>query len=86
MTLRDALLNYAALVALLALTVASTFVPMGVGNTLINLVVAAAKAGLIGVVFMHLRRSSILISLTVAALGLWLLILFGVTLIDYVTR
>jgi cytochrome c oxidase subunit 4 len=86
MTLRDAIFTYAALMALLAITVASTFVPMGVGNSLVNLAVAGAKAALIGLVFMHLRRSGILISLTVAALGFWLLILFGVTLVDYVTR
>jgi cytochrome c oxidase subunit 4 len=86
MTQRTALLTYAALIGLLALTVGSTFVPLGVGNSLINLAVALAKAALIGVVFMHLRRSSILISLTVAALGFWLLLLFGVTLVDYFTR
>ncbi len=86
MTLREAILTYAALMALLAITVASTFVPMGLGNSLVNLAVAGAKAALIGIVFMHLRRSNILISLTVAALGFWLLILFGVTLVDYFTR
>ncbi|MBN9305547.1 MAG: hypothetical protein BGO82_03550 [Devosia sp. 67-54] len=86
MTIRAALLTYVGLLLLLALTVASTFVPLGAGNSLINLAVAVAKAALIGMVFMHLRRSGLLVSLTVAVLLFWICLMYGLTLNDYFTR
>jgi len=86
MTIRAAILTYLGLMALLAITVASTFVPLGIGNSLINLAVAAAKAALIGVVFMHLRRSGMLVSLTVVVLLFWIAMMYGMTLNDYLTR
>ena len=86
MTLRAATLTYLALLALLAITVGSTFLPLGPGNALINLGVALAKAALIGAVFMHLRRSGPLIVLSIAVLIFWLCLLYGLTLNDYATR
>ena len=74
------------LLALLALTVASTMVPLGPWNTALNLGFAAGKAVIIGLVFMHLRRSGILVSLTVLALALWLAILILLTLLDVLNR
>jgi len=86
MTLRAATLTYLALLALLAITVGSTFVPLGAGNSLVNLGVALAKAALIGALFMHLRRSGPLIILSVAVLIFGLCLLYGLTLNDYRTR
>jgi cytochrome c oxidase subunit IV len=86
MTLRAAILTYVALMVLLAITVASTFVPLGVGNSLINLVVALAKAVLIGLVFMHLRRAAPLVVLCVVVLVLWIGLMYGLTFNDYATR
>jgi cytochrome c oxidase subunit 4 len=86
MTIRSAVATYLALMTLLAITVGSTFVPLGIGNSLINLVVAAAKAVLIGIMFMHLRRSGRLIVLCVGALVCGLLLLYGLSLNDYATR
>lgn len=86
MTVRLAVFVYFGLMGLLVLTVVSSAIPLGPGNTVLNLVIAAAKAGLIGLFYMHLRRSGMLISLVVAALGFWLLILFGMTLVDFVSR
>jgi cytochrome c oxidase subunit 4 len=86
MTIREASLTYIALMVLLAITVGSTFLSLGPANSLINFGVAIAKAALIGLVFMHLRRSGLLISLTVAAVLFWLMILFGMALIDFVSR
>jgi cytochrome c oxidase subunit 4 len=86
MTVREASLTYIALMVLLAITVGSSFFSLGPGNGLINFGVALAKAMLIGLVFMHLRRSGLLISLTVAAALFWLAILFGMALIDFVSR
>jgi cytochrome c oxidase subunit 4 len=86
MTVREATLTYVALMMLLAITVGSSFFSLGAGNGFINFGVALAKAGLIGLVFMHLRQSGLLVSLTVGTVLFWLLILFGMALIDFVSR
>jgi cytochrome c oxidase subunit 4 len=86
MTVRLAIAAWLGLLALLALTVGSTFLPLGAWNTVLNLAFAAGKAAIIGLIFMHLRRSGILVSLTVAALGLWLGILMLMTMVDMLNR
>ena len=86
MTIRAAILTYFGLMALLAITVASTFVPLGAGNSLVNLAVAVAKAALIGAMFMHLRRSGVLVSLAAVVLLFWIAMMYGMTLNDYLTR
>jgi cytochrome c oxidase subunit 4 len=86
MTIRSALLTYVALLALVAFTVGSTFIPLGVGNSLINLGIAVLKAGLIGIVFMHLRKAAPLVALSVVVLLFWLVVMYGLTLNDYWTR
>ena len=86
MTVHGAILSYIGLMVLLTITVLSTFIPLGVGNSLIIQGVAVAKAALIGAVFMHLRRSGILVSLTVVVLLLWIALMYGLTLNDYMTR
>lgn len=77
---RKLVLAYAGLLVLLALTVGSSFIDMGGFNATLNLAIAAAKAAIIAMVFMHLATSDTLPRLVVAAAGLWLLILFGLTL------
>ena len=69
------------LLALLALTVSSSFVHPGVLNSVINLAIAAAKAAIIATLFMQLSSEGVLPRLAVAATGVWLAILFGLTLI-----
>lgn len=80
--IRKLALAYLALIALLALTVASSFIDLGGFNSALNLAIAAAKAGIIAFVFMHLAATEPLPRLAVAAAGLWLAILFGLTLAD----
>lgn len=86
MTLRAATLTYLVLLALLAITVGSTFLPLGSGNSLVNLGAAVAKAALIGALFMHLRRSGPLIIICIVVMIFWLCLLYGLTLNDYATR
>jgi cytochrome c oxidase subunit 4 len=78
--IRKLALAYVALMALLALTVGSSFIDLGGFNAALNLAIAAAKAGIIAVLFMHLAETEPLPRLAVAAAGLWLAILFGLTL------
>ncbi len=79
--IRRLALAYIGLLALLALTVASSFVDLGGFNAALNLAIAAAKAGVIAVLFMHLAETEPLPRLALAAAGLWLAILFGLTLV-----
>ncbi|TPM34636.1 cytochrome C oxidase subunit IV family protein [Mesorhizobium sp. B2-3-4] len=72
---------YLVLLALLALTVGSSSFDLGGFNSALNLVIAAAKAAIIATMFMQLSSGGILPRLAVAATGLWLAILFGLTLI-----
>jgi cytochrome c oxidase subunit 4 len=78
--IRKLALAYAALLLLLALTVGSSFADLGGLNSGLNLVIATAKAMIVAVLFMHLATAGTLPRLAVAAAGLWLAILFGLTL------
>jgi cytochrome c oxidase subunit 4 len=75
-----------ALMLLLATTVIVTFLPWGAIKPVINLVVAAAKAGLILWVFMHLREQPGLNRVVAVAAAAWLMILIAMTCIDVATR
>jgi cytochrome c oxidase subunit IV len=70
------------------LTAFLSTVPMGRDlNTLIALIIAAIKATLVLLFFMHLKYESYVISTVVFVAGLfWLLIFFGLTIIDYASR
>ncbi|ESW85170.1 MULTISPECIES: cytochrome C oxidase subunit IV family protein [unclassified Mesorhizobium] len=78
---RKLTLAYIGLLALLALTVGSSFLALGGFNSALNLVIAAAKTAVIAILFMHLASDGVLPRLAVAAAGFWLMILFGLTLI-----
>lgn len=77
---------YVALLILLAATVAATFLPLGSFHTLISVVIAIAKAVLVLMFFMHLRVTSGRTILFIGGGVLLLLILMGLTTIDYLTR
>lgn len=77
---------YLGLLVLLGLTVSLAFVPLGIGNLAVALGIAFVKAGLIAIFFMHLRRDSGLVRLVAIAGLLWLSLLFGLSLADYLTR
>ncbi len=76
------------LMFLMVITVVLSRVPMpGPLNTLIALAIAACKATLVLMFFMHLKFENYVISAVVFVAGLfWLLIFFGLTLTDYLSR
>ena len=78
--------TYIALMALLVLTIASTSIELGAFNLLANLGIAAAKALLIVLFFMHLWESSTLIRLFAVGSFFWIFIMFGLSLGDYSSR
>lgn len=75
-------LVWAALAALLSLTVALTFAPIGAWRLPASLAIAAAKAGLIVWVFMELRRESGLTRLAALTGLMFLALLIGLAGLD----
>jgi cytochrome c oxidase subunit 4 len=82
------LLVFVALMALMILTAFLSTVAMGRElNTIVALVIAAIKATLVLLFFMHLKYESYVLSSVVFVAGLfWLVIFFGLTLVDYLSR
>src|SRR5919108_3655638 len=68
------------------LTVLVAFYDLGVMNNIVMLTIACVKALLVILFFMHVRWSTRLTWLVVAAGFFWLLIMFGITMSDYMTR
>ena len=77
---------FAALIVGTALTVAAAFVDMGALNNVVMLGIAMAKALLVILFFMHVRWGTRLTWVVAASGFFWLLILFGLTMQDYLTR
>ncbi len=69
-----------------ALTVAVTYVDLGVLNLAVALAIAVAKAMLVILFFMHLKYSPKLIKVTFGAAFFFFLIMIIHTLSDYLTR
>ncbi len=77
---------YAALLILLVVTVAAAFVHLGPITILVAMAIAAVKATLVALYFMHIRGSSPLTKLFSVAGLAWLVILFALTFSDYISR
>lgn len=77
---------FAALMAFTAVTLGVAFVDLGWANDVAALGIATAKATLVALYFMHVRFEGRLTGLVIGAGLLWLLILIGLTLADYLTR
>ena len=84
--LRRSLLVWAALMPLVALTLWLAYVPMGRWNTPVSIAIAAAKALLIALFFMNLRRPDPLLRLAGGASLLWIAFMFALTFADLLTR
>jgi cytochrome c oxidase subunit 4 len=77
---------WAILLLLLALTVGVAYLRLGFFNPAAALIIAAVKAGIIILYFMHVRYSRPLVWVFVGSGFVWLAILFIYTLSDYLTR
>ena len=83
---RSYVLTWLALLALLALTTASAFFPLGGLNVTVNLCIALVKALLVVIVFMHVRRGTPMVRVFAGAGVLWLCVLAGLSLTDFAAR
>jgi cytochrome c oxidase subunit IV len=79
-------LVFAALMVGTALTVGVAFIDLGALNNVLMLGIAITKGLLVVLFFMHVRWSTRLTWLVVASGFFWLLILFGLTMTDYLSR
>ena len=77
---------FVALLVLTAATVAVAYFDLGLFNTPVALGVAFFKASLVVIYFMGLRYNTPLTKTVALAGFFWLIILFGITLSDYLTR
>jgi cytochrome c oxidase subunit 4 len=79
-------LTWVALMVLLALTCASSYIPMGPWNSVVNIGISCAKGLLIAIFFMHLRHAGALLRIVAVTGLIWLGILFGLSWSDFGTR
>ncbi len=84
--LRRAGLVWIALMVLLAITCASAFVPMGVWNGVVNMGVAAVKALLVALFFMHLADGPRVHRAVIVAALFTLALLLSLSQTDYAVR
>jgi cytochrome c oxidase subunit 4 len=74
------------LMVLLVATLFAASLDLGEANIIIALTIAVMKAALVALYFMHLRYSTKLVRFTAVAALFWLLIMFGLTFNDYISR
>src|SRR5579862_9030140 len=79
-------LTFLALVALTALTTGLGFLDLGPFSTVIALLLAATKASLIAMFFMHALYETRTVRVVISAGVIWISILISLTVADYVTR
>jgi len=79
-------LVFSALAIGTVLTFVVAKIDLGFWNPIIALTIACTKATLVILFFMHVRYSTKLTMLTVAAGFFWLLIMISLSLTDYLTR
>jgi cytochrome c oxidase subunit 4 len=84
--MRKLLLTWLALLALLALEVGASFLPLGRGERPLILIPALAMVAIVAVVFMQVRHGPVLVRLFAAAGVLWLVILLALGSLDPLTR
>ena len=81
---------YAAIFGLLlfftALTVAASYLELGVFNAVVALGIAVIKGTLVVLFFMHIRYSSKLTKLTICAGFFTFIVLITMTMTDYISR
>jgi cytochrome c oxidase subunit IV len=74
------------LLALLVVTVAVGRLNLGTFNILIAMIIAAVKAVLVALFFMHLRYRRPVVGLFAAAGLIWFTIMISLTLVDFLHR
>lgn len=74
------------LLALMVLTIAAAYVDLGPFNIYVALTIAIVKSTLVVMYFMHVKYNTKITWIFAGAGFLWLIIMFALTMADYVTR
>src|ERR1043166_2871746 len=77
---------FLALLALTSITTAVAYVDLGPFSVVVALAIAVVKMLLVALFFMHLRHSTMLTRVVVIGGVLWLGILIGLSMSDFVSR
>lgn len=77
---------WVALSVLLAVSVATAYVPLGPANAALNLALAAVMIVLLAAFLMNLRWSSTLMRIFAVSGLLWITFMFALTFTDYLSR
>jgi cytochrome c oxidase subunit IV len=80
------ILVFVALIVLTVLTTAMAYLDLGPFNTVVALAIAVCKASLVVLFFMHMKYSTGMTRIVLAAAVGWLAILLALTLGDFNTR
>ena len=75
-----------ALLALMAASLGSAYLPLGAGNVVAGLVIAAVKTGIVAWWFMELRRAAAMTRVAIGAGVGTLVLLVALGFVDYATR
>jgi cytochrome c oxidase subunit 4 len=84
--LRPHLIPFVTLLVLLTLTALGSSLPLGAGNLVLALGIAAAKTGVVALYFMELRRSETQTRIAACVGLVWLGLFLMLVLTDYLTR
>src|SRR5579862_3321243 len=79
-------LVFLALLALTAVTTAVAYIDLGRFSVVVALTIAVLKMLLVALFFMHLRHSTTLTHIVVGGGLLWLAILIGLSMSDFLSR
>ncbi len=77
---------FLALIVLTWVTTAIAYIDLGPFNVYVALTIAVIKATLVVLFFMHVKYSERVTKIYVAAGFFWLIIMIGMTLVDYISR
>ncbi|HWE72335.1 MAG TPA: cytochrome C oxidase subunit IV family protein [Stellaceae bacterium] len=80
------LIAWMALLALLGLSVLTAYLPLGHFHPLANFSIAIVQAAIVFTIFMRLREPPPIKRVFAGAGFFWLTFLFGIGIIDYLTR
>jgi len=78
--------TWLALMALLAVTLVTAYLPLGASTFALNLLIAAVMVVLLVIFLMDLRHSSVLLRIVALAGLFWVVLMFSLTFSDYLSR
>lgn len=83
---RGPVLAWIGLLLLFAINLGSAFIPLGSGNVILNLFIAAVMAAVLAIFLMDLWNSQTLVRVVAVAGLFWMVLMFSLTFSDYLSR